>query len=148
MIKSYYLYRKLTYACLIFHVQVRCESFCALFFLKGVSNKVWRRAVECHVIRVSFVEGSGLHRLSGWFSSARRPLLDTSLSRSVILWTVSVEPVSVDALPLSLLLSLLRWWIGFTAGAAIPNFSLLPTSGVYPQSVPSVCLSSNSPTLP
>ncbi len=41
--------------------------------------------------------------------------------------------------------SLLRWWVGATAGAAISNFSLLPTSGVHPQSV---SLSSLSPTLP
>ncbi len=31
--------------------------------------------------------------------------------------------------------SLLRRLVGSTAGAAISNFSLLPTSGVYPQSV-------------
>ena len=84
------------------------------------------------------VSRSGLRKLSRGFSSARRPLLDASLSRSVILWTASVKPVSIDALWLSLLLSLLRRWVGSTAGAAIPNFSLLPTSGVY---LRSVCLS-------
>ena len=52
--------------------------------------------------------------------------------------TVTLCLTSLDALRLSLLLSLLRWWVGSTAGAAIPNFSLLPTSGVYPWSV---CLS-------
>ncbi len=49
----------------------------------------------------------GLRKLSRGFSLTRRPLLDASLSRSVILWTASVKLVSIDALRLSLLLSLL-----------------------------------------
>ncbi len=84
-------------------------------------------------------KSSGLHRLSRGFSSARRPVSDgTSLSlASVILWTTSVEPV-----PLSGTLHIFPYcWVFYDGGSGPPrgqqssNFSLVPTSGVYPHSV-------------
>ncbi len=94
---------------------------------------------------------SGLRKLSRGFSSARRPLRLVALSL-----TLSSPNPLFSGLPQSSLSSsmpygfpyyesLPRRWFGSTAGAAIPIFSLLPPSEVYPQSVR---LSSLSPNLP
>ena len=83
---------------------------------------------------------SGIRKLSrgGFFGSSpyprRSPVpLSSRLPQS--------SPSLRDAPRLSLLLSLLRRWVGSTAGAAILYLLSSPTSGVYPQSVClSVCL--------
>ena len=88
--------------------------------------------------------GRGFESCLGGFSLARRPVLDASLSRSVVFWTASVEPV-----PLERPTAFLTAGVFYDRGSGLPRgqqssiFSLLPTSGVYPQSL-SVCLSSLS----
>ncbi len=53
----------------------------------------------CHVVASSGCpsrRGRAFTGCLGGFSSARRPSLDTSLSRSVVFWTASVEPVPLE----------------------------------------------------
>ena len=93
---------------------------------------------------VRFVSSSrsGLRKLSRGFSSARRPAptFSSRLARCLLDCLSQARPPRMPH-GFTYCGSLLRRWVGSTAGAAISNFSLLPTSGVYPQSV---CLSSLS----
>ena len=112
-------------------------------------------------MRASSSKSSGLHRLSRGFSSARRPVSD-GISRSVILWTASVElapqghstaspfwppelvvTTAVGAtrlwlgrMRLPLLRTLLRWWVRSTAGAAILYLLSNPDVGGLPSASP------------
>ncbi len=74
---------------------------------------------------------SGLRKWSREFSAARRPSLDASFSRSVVLWTASVEPIPTGR-HMAFLTVGVFYDGGSAAGAAILYLLSSPDIGVHP----------------
>ncbi len=110
---------------------------------------MWRASRPRWCVRVCVLSSSGLLRLSRGFlfgslaQLRRRVPLPGPLYSGLPQLSPSLSPGCSTA---SLLLSLLRRWVRSTSGAAILCLALVPTSGVYPYSIPSVCRLSHRPS--